>query len=299
MNTYKTIFLVDDDEDDRMLLREALTDVLQGVKVIDVVSGEALFPALEQAGEGAKLILMDMNMPRVNGLEMLARLKGDPAYLHIPVVMVSTSTNQMLITRAYNAGANAFIVKPVSLSEYELLARGVGLCFLNNYRQTLPSGVTEGLESKTVVVVEDSDDHWLLLKTALRNSAIGSQILRVNTKESAMAFVRDKLANYLPPVDMILVDLYLPERADGLELLSGIRSTLQMQDLDRIPVIVFTYSDLPADIDDCYRSQANAYLIKPTDITGWRFYFENLLHFWSNAIKPAQSSLRMRDPHSN
>lgn len=298
MNEFKTIFLVDDDEDDRMLLREALTDVIDAVRVVDVVSGEALFPALGRAGEGSKLILMDMNMPRVNGLEMLGRLKGDSAYMHIPVVMVSTSTNQRLITQAYELGANAFIVKPVTLDEYELVARGVGLCFLNNFRLAAPGAMPTLSDGKTIVVVEDSDDHWLLFERALRTAPTKYHLLRIDTKERALAFAGDELAGYQPAVDMILVDLYLPQRQDGLQLLSGMRTALQMQNLDHIPMIVFTYSDLPEDIDDCYRSQANAYLIKPADISGWRFYFENLLHFWSAAIKPAHTNFRVR-PRSN
>ncbi|UON85379.1 hypothetical protein MUK70_10315 [Dyadobacter chenwenxiniae] len=66
-----------------------------------------------------------------------------------------------------------------------------------------------------------------------------------------------------------------------------IRKSLHFNHLENIPIVVFTYSDRTQDIDDCYRQQANAYLVKPLDITGWRFYFENPLDFWSTAVKPA------------
>ena len=113
-------------------------------------------------------------------------------------------------------------------------------------------------------------------------------VVRMNTKERAMAFADNELADFVPSVDMILIDLYLPHREDGLELLSYMRQALSARRLENIPIVVFTYSDSTEDIDDSYRHQANAYLIKPLDITGWRFYFENLLGFWSKTIQPSR-----------
>ena len=287
MNGSKTIFLVDDDEDDRMLMRQALIKTISPINVVDVVCGEDLSTALDHASDGPKLILMDMNMPRINGLEMLASLKSDTRYKHIPVVMISTTTNQELISRAYDQGANAFIVKPISLEEYEQVSHGIGLCFLNNYRWITTTPVSESSGSKTIIVVEDNDDHWQLLKTALRNSSIKYNVVRMNTRERALAFAYNELTDFLPAVDMILIDLYLPEREDGLQLLSAIRNSVHAHHLEHIPIVIFTYSDRIDDIDECYRHQANAYLVKPLDISGWRFYFENLLEFWSKTIRPA------------
>ncbi|MCE6992957.1 response regulator [Dyadobacter sp. CY323] len=286
MPSYKTIFLVDDDEDDRMLVREALVKTVNPIRLVDVERSDDLFPFLDRAPMGPKLILMDMNMPRINGLEMLAKLKGDPRYEHIPVIMISTTTNSALITQAYSLGVNAFIVKPVSYEEYDQLARGVALCFLNNYRWQATAPVSDFDDSKTIIVVEDSDDHWFLLQTAIRNSSMKYQLVRLNTKERATLFAKDELPGFVPAVDMILVDLYLPKREDGLQLLANLRKSMHDHHLQNIPIVIFTYSDSSRDVDDCYRGQANAYLVKPLDVTGWRFYFENLIQFWSKAVKP-------------
>lgn len=287
MNQHKTIYIVDDDEDDRMLMREALTNALSPINIVDVENGEKLTEYIDNTGKGPKLILMDMNMPRVNGMEMLAMLKGDVCYRHIPVVMVSTTTNQAMINQAYNLGANAFIVKPATYEEYQQIALGVGLCFLNNDCPIANSPVPPVLGEKTIVVVEDSDDHWFLLENALKSSSMNYNVVRINSKMRALAFANEELPNFLPAVDVILVDLYLPQREDGLDLLLDIRQALRVNSLENIPIVVFTYSDSIDDIDESYRHQANAYLIKPLNITRWRFYFENLLGFWSKSIQPA------------
>lgn len=284
MNASKTIFLVDDDEDDRMLMRHALIKGISPIKVVDVARGDELLPVLDHTPEGPKLVLMDMNMPRINGLEMLARLKDDMRYKHIPVVMISTTTTQALITQAYDLGANAFIVKPVSLEEYEQVSHGIGLCFLNNYRYAPTRPVSEMSTSKTIIIVENDDGHWYLLKTALRNSSMKYNVVRINNKERALAFADNELAGFHPAVDMILIDPYLPHRDDGLQLLSGMRNSMHAQHLRNIPIVIFTYSDNTEGIDEYYRHRANSHLVKPPDMTGWRFYFENLLEFWSKMI---------------
>ncbi|MCF0072778.1 response regulator [Dyadobacter sp. CY261] len=294
MQEYKTIFLVDDDEDDRMLMREALEKSISPITIVDVAHSHDLLRFLENAPNGPKLILMDMNMPRIDGLQMLVHLKSDKPHKHIPVVMISTTTNQAMISRAYDLGANAFIVKPVSFAEYEHVARGVGLCFLNNYRWAASTPAFESADCKTIIVVEDNDDHWYLLDAAMRNSSMRYNLVRISTKERALAFAHHELVAFLPKVDMILIDLYLPEREDGLQLLSSIRKSMQANHLENTPIVVFTYSNSAQDIDDCYRHDANAYLVKPLDITGWRFYFENLLNFWSTAIKSADTSKPFR-----
>lgn len=135
MNDLKTVYLADDDEDDRMLIRQALESISEGLNIIEVGNGEELLALLDQRRDprDPALILMDMNMPRKTGLEALAQIKSNPGSRHIPVVMISTSSDQQLILKAYDQGINAFITKPVFLLEYEQLAQAINLCFLHNY----------------------------------------------------------------------------------------------------------------------------------------------------------------------
>ena len=107
----KTIYIVDDDEDDRMLVREALEDVIGPAKIIEAIDGRNLLDLLLQRKQSSELelILLDINMPRMNGLETLAHIRANHEVEHIPIIMFSTSSDQKLINSAYKIGVNAFV----------------------------------------------------------------------------------------------------------------------------------------------------------------------------------------------
>jgi len=120
-----TILVCDDDEDDRMLTQQALEDAHISNSVRFVEDGEQLLDYLYQrgayAGETGKapspgLILLDLNMPKIDGREALKKIKGDPALRDIPVVVLSTSRLDEDIARSYQLGVNSFITKPVTFS---------------------------------------------------------------------------------------------------------------------------------------------------------------------------------------
>jgi CheY-like chemotaxis protein len=120
-----TILVCDDDEDDRMLTQQALEDAHISNSVRFVEDGEQLLDYLYQrgkyAGETGKaprpgLILLDLNMPKIDGREALKAIKLDPQLKDIPVVVLSTSRLDEDIARSYQLGVNSFITKPVTFS---------------------------------------------------------------------------------------------------------------------------------------------------------------------------------------
>ena len=120
-----TILVCDDDEDDRMLTQQALEDAHISNSVRFVEDGEQLLDYLYQrgayAGETGKaprpgLILLDLNMPKIDGREALKAIKLDPTLKDIPVVVLSTSRLDEDIARSYQLGVNSFITKPVTFS---------------------------------------------------------------------------------------------------------------------------------------------------------------------------------------
>lgn len=120
-----TILVCDDDEDDRTLTQHALEDAHVSNTVRFVEDGEQLLDYLYQrgayAGETGKaprpgLILLDLNMPRMDGREALKQIKGDPTLNDIPIVVLSTSSFDQDIIRSYQLGVNSFITKPVTFS---------------------------------------------------------------------------------------------------------------------------------------------------------------------------------------
>jgi CheY-like chemotaxis protein len=120
-----TILICDDDEDDRMLTQQALEDAHVSNNINFVEDGEQLLDYLYQrgayAGETGKaprpgLILLDLNMPKMDGREALKVIKEDPTLRDIPVVVLSTSRLDQDIVRSYQLGVNSFITKPVTFS---------------------------------------------------------------------------------------------------------------------------------------------------------------------------------------
>ncbi len=117
-----TILLADDDEDDRLMARDALRDarlhndlrfVVDGVDLLDYLRREGRYAA-PGAAPRPGLILLDLNMPRMDGREALAAIKADPSLRSIPVIVLTTSKAEEDIARSYDLGSNSFITKPVT-----------------------------------------------------------------------------------------------------------------------------------------------------------------------------------------
>ena len=120
-----TILICDDDDDDRALTRQALEDAHISNDLRFVEDGEQLLDYLYQRGEYAGetgaaprpgLILLDLNMPRMDGREALQRIKGDRTLVDIPIVILTTSGLDADIIKSYQLGVNSFITKPVTFS---------------------------------------------------------------------------------------------------------------------------------------------------------------------------------------
>jgi CheY-like chemotaxis protein len=120
-----TILICDDDEDDRMLTQQALEQARVSNKINFVEDGEQLLDYLYQRGEYAGengtaprpgLILLDLNMPKLDGREALKVIKGDKTLSNIPIVVLSTSRLDQDIIQSYQLGVNSFISKPVTFT---------------------------------------------------------------------------------------------------------------------------------------------------------------------------------------
>ncbi len=129
-----TILLADDDPASCRLTKEALQECGLFNELRFVHEGGALLDYLFQRGKfGAPgtaprpgLIMLDLNMPQMNGMEALARIKGDPGLRRIPVIILTTSQSETDINRSYDLGANSFITKPLNFDELVEVMRGVG-----------------------------------------------------------------------------------------------------------------------------------------------------------------------------
>jgi chemotaxis family two-component system response regulator Rcp1 len=128
--TSKVIFLVEDNRGDIRLIQEALKTTAVQCQVIIARDGMEAMAYLRQDGEHADavrpdLILLDLNLPKKDGREVLAEIKADPQLRHIPVVVLTTSRNEEDIFKSYDLHVNCYISKSRNLSQLFKIVRGI------------------------------------------------------------------------------------------------------------------------------------------------------------------------------
>ncbi|OIR09105.1 response regulator rcp1 [mine drainage metagenome] len=137
-NTPFAVLLVEDDDADAHLTKVALAESRILVDLHRVSDGIEAFDFLRRQSAGfdtaprPDLILLDLNMPRMDGREFLTRIKQDPALCQIPVVVLTTSDVEQDIERSYHLGAAGFVTKPVDVDQF---MKAIGQ--LNDYWFTL------------------------------------------------------------------------------------------------------------------------------------------------------------------
>jgi CheY-like chemotaxis protein len=124
--------LVEDDDDHAELVLRNLRRQCGPDSVDRVADGVEAMEYLRQEGEHAgrprpDVILLDLNMPRMGGHEVLARVKADPRLCTIPVVVFTTSENAIDVSRAYERHVNSYLVKPADFAQFQKMAGDLGL----------------------------------------------------------------------------------------------------------------------------------------------------------------------------
>jgi CheY-like chemotaxis protein len=128
-----TLLVAEDDDGHAELIRELLEEVglcnpilrfRDGQEVLDFLAGDPR-PKLQNGMR--YLMLLDIRMPRVNGVEVLRRMKGDPRLKDIPVIMLTTSDSPREVQECYHLGCNCYITKPVQFGKFAEVLRQLGL----------------------------------------------------------------------------------------------------------------------------------------------------------------------------
>jgi len=145
------ILVIEDSPSDVRLIREALKDTPVPVRLSvarDGVEGLNYLHSSEyDALERPDLVLLDLNLPKKNGCEVLAEMKSDPALKQIPVLVMTSSKADDDISKAYSLNANCYIAKPGNLNEYIDVVRSIeGFWFMT---ATLPQGAARRPQAMT------------------------------------------------------------------------------------------------------------------------------------------------------
>jgi CheY-like chemotaxis protein len=130
----KTILLAEDNPKDVELTLEAMAEnnlanhivaVRDGVEVIEYLRCEGKFAGRKDGNPA--FILLDLKMPRMDGIEVLTIIRSDPKLKMIPVVILTSSREKQDLVRSYNLGVNAYVVKPVNFTEFIDAVKQIGI----------------------------------------------------------------------------------------------------------------------------------------------------------------------------
>jgi len=134
----KTILLVEDNADDEALALRALSKnnignelivARDGAEALDVLFGTGKYSGRDANG-GPHVVLLDLNLPKVSGLEVLRRLRADDRTKHLPVVILTSSNEEQDLVKGYDNGANSYVRKPVDFIQFIESVRQLGLYWL-------------------------------------------------------------------------------------------------------------------------------------------------------------------------
>jgi two-component system response regulator len=134
----KSILLVEDNPDDEILTVHALkmsgvcNEIVvahDGAEALEYLFGEGAYAGRDIADLPA-VVLLDLNMPKLGGLEVLSRLRADPRTRRVPTVILTTSREEQDLVASYELGANSFVCKPVDFEQFAEVARNLGMYWL-------------------------------------------------------------------------------------------------------------------------------------------------------------------------
>ena len=134
-----TILHVEDDSNDAVLFQHACRKAGMDVNLQVVADGEEAVAYLQgaeqvdnrEAHPFPSLVVLDLKLPRVNGFDVLAWMRNEQNLRRLPVIVLTSSSHQADVTRAYDLGANSFLVKPVAFEALVTLAKGINQYWLS------------------------------------------------------------------------------------------------------------------------------------------------------------------------
>lgn len=143
-------------------------------------------------------------------------------------------------------------------------------------------GNNANFSNANLLIVEDNDDHWCIMHKAMQLCLSEVKVQRVVTPKQAVGLLQDLHYQEWGIPKLILLDLYLPKRTDGLELVKQIRA--MASPISKIPIVMLTHSADHIDIKEAYQLGISAYLVKPTAFADWLTSFGQMRTYWWETV---------------
>ena len=142
-----TILLAEDDDGHAALIRRNLDRTRLQPELVRVRNGQEILDHLAVTGGNARpqptLVLLDISMPKIDGIEVLRRMKTDPSTRAIPVYMLTTTDNPLEIDRCFELGCNAYVTKPIAYDAFiQAIERLCGFLEITQVPGTIPQNVS-------------------------------------------------------------------------------------------------------------------------------------------------------------
>lgn len=149
----------------------------------------------------------------------------------------------------------------------------------NRYNRPVSS---KNFNHASMLVVEDNPDHWFLIKMALSQALPEVEPVWMTTGDQVVTYLNDCLPMGRELPKLVLLDLYLPKREDGWQVLQYLKDP--SSPYKQVPVVVLSYSDDREDITDSYLHGSTSYVTKPLDAEAWLNYIQTLRTYWWETV---------------
>jgi PAS domain S-box-containing protein len=241
-----TILIVDDNPANLKVARIALEG--EGFAIRIATDGHAALDAI--AAARPDLILMDIQLPGIDGLELTRRLKADPATRDVPIIAVTAYAMKGDREKALAAGCNGYLAKPIDPIELPDIIRGL---LASPAPSAAPAAPSAPATAATILLVEDNATTRKSLRLSLESE--GHVVVEAPDGRTAMALVGDRTP------DLVLQDLCLPD-LDGIELVHRLRAQPQLAD---VPILCITGFLTRFDEARATQGGFTGLLVKPID----------------------------------
>ena len=244
------VLVVDDHATNRRILEEVLKSWEMDAELVE--SGAAAIAALEAATQPFDIVLMDLMMPELDGLETVAVIRENAAFAQVPVLLLSSADRAGYSVRSRSLGIVRSLIKPIKQSD---LLEAIGAAL-----EAAPSVETHALgdepgtvESRRILLAEDGAINQQVAVRLLEER--GHSVVVVSNGRAAVEQVAAQ------PFDVVLMDVQMPEM-DGLEATAAIRRA-EAQSGGHIPIVAMTAHAMKGDRDRFLAAGMDGYVAKP------------------------------------